>query len=239
MKTPRIVVVGSSNTDMIVKAQRLPASGETVTGGQFAMAAGGKGANQALRRSTWRRGHVRGQGGTGPIGRSGDRELSPRRNHHRRDYPRSEPRYGRSVDLGRRPRREPDFRCFGRQSRIDAAGDRFRRRLHWLGRHFDAPIGRLRWKQFARLRKWRPRLAYWWCSRPGPAPAEPLPNELLKCVTYLTPNETEAERLTGIAVKDECSARRACEVAVGYRRTSCDRHFGGSRSIRGRAMAWS
>ena len=48
MSRPRIVVVGSSNTDMVVKGQRLPGPGETVTGGQFVMAPGGKGANQAV-----------------------------------------------------------------------------------------------------------------------------------------------------------------------------------------------
>ena len=48
MTRPRIVVVGSVNADMVVKAERLPAPGETVTGGQFVMAAGGKGANQAV-----------------------------------------------------------------------------------------------------------------------------------------------------------------------------------------------
>ena len=47
-KTPRIVVVGSSNTDMVVKSQHIPRPGETVTGGQFVMAPGGKGANQAV-----------------------------------------------------------------------------------------------------------------------------------------------------------------------------------------------
>jgi len=45
---PFIVVVGSSNTDMVVKAARLPAPGETVLGGTFMMNAGGKGANQAV-----------------------------------------------------------------------------------------------------------------------------------------------------------------------------------------------
>jgi ribokinase len=44
----RIVVVGSSNTDMVVKTQRIPAPGETVIGGDFVVAAGGKGANQAV-----------------------------------------------------------------------------------------------------------------------------------------------------------------------------------------------
>jgi ribokinase len=47
-KKPRIVVVGSSNTDMVVKIPHLPSPGETVLGGEFRMVAGGKGANQAV-----------------------------------------------------------------------------------------------------------------------------------------------------------------------------------------------
>jgi ribokinase len=45
---PSIVVVGSSNTDMVVKTAHLPAPGETILGGRFFMNAGGKGANQAV-----------------------------------------------------------------------------------------------------------------------------------------------------------------------------------------------
>jgi ribokinase len=44
----KIVVIGSSNTDMVVKSARLPGPGETVMGHTFFMAAGGKGANQAV-----------------------------------------------------------------------------------------------------------------------------------------------------------------------------------------------
>ena len=44
----KILVVGSTNTDMVVKAVRLPRPGETVLGGAFMMNAGGKGANQAV-----------------------------------------------------------------------------------------------------------------------------------------------------------------------------------------------
>ncbi len=43
-----LIIIGSSNTDLIVRAQRLPAAGETVLGGDLATAAGGKGANQAV-----------------------------------------------------------------------------------------------------------------------------------------------------------------------------------------------
>lgn len=44
---PRIVVVGSSNTDLVIRCPRLPVPGETLLGGQFLRFAGGKGANQA------------------------------------------------------------------------------------------------------------------------------------------------------------------------------------------------
>ena len=45
---PTIVVIGSSNTDMVIKADHLPAPGETILGGKFFMNPGGKGANQAV-----------------------------------------------------------------------------------------------------------------------------------------------------------------------------------------------
>jgi ribokinase len=48
MPLPRIAVVGSINTDITVHAGRLPAPGETVLGGEWIMAGGGKGANQAV-----------------------------------------------------------------------------------------------------------------------------------------------------------------------------------------------
>lgn len=44
----RIVVIGSSNTDMVVHVPRIPAAGETVLGGDLAIVPGGKGANQAV-----------------------------------------------------------------------------------------------------------------------------------------------------------------------------------------------
>lgn len=44
----KIIVVGSSNTDMVVHTSHLPAPGETILGGKFLMNQGGKGANQAV-----------------------------------------------------------------------------------------------------------------------------------------------------------------------------------------------
>jgi ribokinase len=45
---PRIVVIGSSNTDMVIRVPHLPGPGETVLGNKFQMINGGKGANQAI-----------------------------------------------------------------------------------------------------------------------------------------------------------------------------------------------
>src|SRR5262249_5996701 len=47
-RMPRVVVLGSSNTDMTVRLPQLPRPGETRLGGAFAMGPGGKGANQAV-----------------------------------------------------------------------------------------------------------------------------------------------------------------------------------------------
>jgi ribokinase len=48
----------------------------------------------------------------------------------------------------------------------------------------------------------------------NPAPARKLPVELLKMVTILTPNESEAETLTGIKVKDRASATKAARCLL-------------------------
>jgi ribokinase len=44
----RILVIGSSNTDMVIKTEKIPVPGETILGGTFLMNPGGKGANQAV-----------------------------------------------------------------------------------------------------------------------------------------------------------------------------------------------
>ncbi|KAG4069406.1 hypothetical protein HA402_012259 [Bradysia odoriphaga] len=48
MDIKKIVVVGSTNMDMVVKTSHIPVPGETVLGGSFFMNPGGKGANQAV-----------------------------------------------------------------------------------------------------------------------------------------------------------------------------------------------
>lgn len=48
MVNKRILVIGSSNTDMTIKSNNLPLPGQTILGGRFVMGPGGKGANQAV-----------------------------------------------------------------------------------------------------------------------------------------------------------------------------------------------
>ncbi len=48
MQKPKVTVIGSSNTDLVAKTPKLPAPGETVLGSEFIIAPGGKGANQAV-----------------------------------------------------------------------------------------------------------------------------------------------------------------------------------------------
>lgn len=45
---PSLIVIGSTNTDMVIQADHLPTPGETILGGRFLMNPGGKGANQAV-----------------------------------------------------------------------------------------------------------------------------------------------------------------------------------------------
>jgi ribokinase len=45
---PKVTVVGSYNTDLVVRSPRMPEKGETILGGPFFSGPGGKGANQAV-----------------------------------------------------------------------------------------------------------------------------------------------------------------------------------------------
>jgi ribokinase len=44
----RIVVVGSLNMDLVIRAAHIPKPGETILGSEFQIIPGGKGANQAV-----------------------------------------------------------------------------------------------------------------------------------------------------------------------------------------------
>lgn len=217
MKTPRIVVVGSVNTDMVVKGQRLPGPGETVTGGQFVMAAGGKGANQAV--AAARLGAEVTLAAKVGCDVFGDQAVENfRREGIGTECLLRDEKHSTGVALILVDEGGENLisvasganHAFSPQEIGEAAG--CIRSADVLMLQLEIPLETV--CEAARI-----------ASEAGvsvildPAPAVALPKDLLRHVDYLTPNESEAEQLTGIAVTDEATARQAAEqlLAAGAR----------------------
>ena len=204
-----IVVVGSSNTDMIIKLDRIPRPGETILGGQFVTAAGGKGANQAVAAAR-AGGRVR---FIARVGRDmfGDQAVAGfvkdriDVEHVVRDkaapsgvaliFVAKDGENSIAVASGANGRLSPADVKKARKTIASAAVVVMQLETPLCTVHAAAEIA----------------------AKAGvsvilnPAPAQPLPDELLRLVSILTPNETEAELLTGIKVDDETSAGQAAD----------------------------
>jgi ribokinase len=211
MKTPRIVVVGSSNTDMVVKSQRIPAPGETVTGGHFVMAAGGKGANQAV--AAARLGaEVTLVAKTGQD-MFGDQAIANYRQEGiATDFIFRDPHNHTGVALILVDEQGENLISVASGANhdlcpkdVEQAAERIRTADVVL-LQLEIPLETVEFTARLAADAGVPVLL-----DPAPAPAVPLDSALLRAVTYVKPNETEAERLTGIAVQDEASARRAAD----------------------------
>jgi ribokinase len=201
---PRILVLGSSNTDMIIKLDHIPRPGETILGGAFLIANGGKGANQAV-------GAARAGGQVTFIARVGKDMFGD-------EAVAGFVRDGISVDYVTRDKTNPSgvaliFVAKDGENSIGVAGganaklspaDVRKAKAAFAGAkvlvmQLETPLQTV--QAAAEL-----------AAKAGvrvilnPAPAQPLPDKLLKQVSILTPNETEAELLTGIVVKDDASA---------------------------------
>ncbi len=204
MSSSSILVVGSSNTDMIIKLDRIPRPGETILGGAFVTAAGGKGANQAV-------GAARAGGQVTFIARVGQDMFGDQ-------AVAGFVKDGINVDYVMRDKTNPSgvaliFVAKDGENSIAVAGganaklspaDVRKAKAAFAGAgvlvmQLETPLETV--QAAADL-----------AAKAGvrvilnPAPARPLPDKLLKRVSILTPNETEAELLTGIAVKDDASA---------------------------------
>ena len=209
MSAPRIVVVGSSNTDMVVKSERIPVPGETVVGGEFVMAAGGKGANQAV--AAARLGAE-----VTFVAKVGDDLFGNqavegyRREGILTDWILKDPHSHTGVALilvdaqgensisvasGANHALTPED--------VRLAAERIRA-ADVLLLQLETPLDTV-----ACAVELAAEAGVATVLDPAPAPDAPLDGALLSNVTYLTPNESEAQRLTGIAVDDEASARAA------------------------------
>jgi ribokinase len=208
----RILVVGSSNTDMIIKMERIPKPGETIIGGEFASAAGGKGANQAV-------GAARAGGAVTLVARVGhdmfgDKAIA------------GFTADGINVDYVVRDRTSPSGVALifvgqnGENSIAVASGANARltpadvrkakgafRKASVLLLQLETPLDTV--QAAAELAA-----AAGVCVILNPAPAQPLPDKLLRRVYLLTPNESEAELLTGISVDNVDSAAKAASALL-------------------------
>ena len=205
----KIIVIGSSNTDMVVRSERLPRPGESVIGGGFMMAGGGKGANQAV--AVARMGHR--VIFTAALGRDmfGDAAVSSYQRFGidtsyivRKDAPSgvalimvdSAGQNSISVALGaNNSLSTEDIRGVLEQVEKD---DIVLLQLEVPMATVDAAV------DIAAAKEARVVL--------NPAPAAMVSEQTLSKLYLITPNQTEAQTLTGIEVKDEATASLAAQV---------------------------
>jgi ribokinase len=205
----RVVVIGSSNTDLIVRAPRIPAPGETVLGGEFITAAGGKGANQAVAaaRAGAQVSFVAkiGRDTSGSISLAGFRREGIDVTHVTKDAKRPS---GVALIVVDDQGENAIAVASGANDRLSPAD--IRRASRTIARaniallQLESPVATVAaGVRLAADAKVRVIL--------NPAPASAVPDALFRRVSILTPNESEATLLTGIRVSDVDSARRAAE----------------------------
>ena len=221
MKTPRIVVVGSSNTDMVIKGQRLPGPGETVKGGTFVMAAGGKGANQAV--AAARLGAqvtLVAKVGTDVFG---DQAIAGyRKDGIATDFILRDPAGHTGVALILVDDQGENLISVAsganaalRPQDVQQAADRIRS-ADVVVLQLEIPLETVECHGPAGRRGGRTR-----DPRPRPCARRPLGPRLLEHTSYLKPNETEAERLSGVPVTDEtCHGRPPASYSKTAPKTS-------------------
>lgn len=212
MTKPSILVVGSSNTDMIIKVQRIPKPGETILGGQFAMAAGGKGANQAV-------GAARAGGAVTFIARVGQDMFGDKAiagfvadgitvKHVVRD--RTSPSGVALIFVAENGENSIAV-ASGANACLTPAD------LKQAKSAFSkANVVILQLETPLQTVEAAVKLAAHAGARVilNPAPAQPLSDALLRRVYLLTPNETEAELLTGLRVQNDAAAARAADALL-------------------------
>ncbi|GKX57448.1 ribokinase [Leminorella grimontii] len=210
MSGKKLAVLGSINADHILNVQEFPRPGETITGQGYRISFGGKGANQAV---------AAGRSGADitfiacvgedDVGRQVRRQLE----QDNIDVAPVEAIAGThtgvamifvnghgenviAIDAGANAAVTPAYLNKYRQRIVEADA---------LLMQLETPLETI--VAAAKLAK-----EHGTTVALNPAPAQALPDELLSRIDIITPNETEAERLTGIAVTGEEEANRAAAV---------------------------
>jgi|TARA_B100002003_G_scaffold236123_1_gene251776 ribokinase len=205
-----VVVVGSINTDMVVRVPRLPRAGETVLGGDFRQVAGGKGANQAVAAS-------RAGGTVAMVGCVGDDQLGC-------DAVAGLRREG--IDVSQ-IHRQPAVSSGVASVLVDAGGQNsiavapganacltpaMVRQAESLLAAAEIVLVQLEVPLEAVVEATTIASGHGARVVLDPAPAQPLPDALWGQLSVITPNVTEAEDLTGRAIRDQGDALAAAGV---------------------------
>ncbi len=203
----KIVVIGSSNTDMIIRVPRIPRPGETILGGKFFSAAGGKGANQAVAAAR-AGGEVTfiacvGMDSMGDQALQGFQQDGIDTSCLYRDE--AEPSGAALIFVDEEGENSIAVAGGANKSlspeKIRACG-RVIESADILVMQLETPLPAIQAAADLAHAKQVPIIL-------NPAPARPLPDDLLEKITILTPNESEAELLTGVAVTGFKSAGQA------------------------------
>ena len=207
-----VVVVGSINTDFMIRGPKLPTPGETALGEEFHEGPGGKGANQAV-----------------AAARLGARTaLVARLGRDRRGDELAERLTAEGVDL-RHVGRDADAATGAAVILVDHRGEK--EILIAPGANgrmgtadAEAAADAIRSARVVLCQLEIPLEAVSAACRIAraagaktvldPAPARPLPDELLQLLDVIRPNAVEAEALTGIPVHDRGGARRAAKILM-------------------------
>ncbi len=207
-----IVVVGSSNTDMIVQTPHIPKPGETILGGTFNTAAGGKGANQAVA-------CARAGGKVTFVARVGNDMFGEQAlEGFKQD--------GINVEYVTKDACAPSGVALiivddtGENSIAVASGANG----NLCVSDVNAAAESIKGADIVLMQLETPiesiEAASELAVKNGvqvilnPAPAQPLSDALLKQISILTPNETEAEMLTGMGVQNEADAKKAAQALI-------------------------
>ena len=210
MQAKKIVVVGSCNTDMVIKADRLPIPGETILGGTFFMNPGGKGANQAVAAS-------RMGGNVTLISKTGNDVFGKQSvmlynaENIKTDYIYSDPKHPSGVALITVDSHGENCivvasgaNAYLTPSDIDKASSEIENSDLVL-MQLEIPIETVEYVAEMATKKGIKVIL-------NPAPARALTNNLLKNLYIIVPNKSEAEILSGIKVSDIESAKQAADI---------------------------
>lgn len=203
----KILVVGSSNTDLIIKVPEIPKPGETVLGSEFQTFPGGKGANQAVAAA-------RAGGEVVFIAAVGDDPYgSEAVQGYRRDRINCEdikvckdtPSGIALINVTEKGENAisvaPGANSQLTPKDLEEAEEAFDEADLMLIQ-LEIPMNTVL-KAVELCKELETRVIL------NPAPAAELPEAILSGIDIITPNETEAERLTGIRIRNEKGAAKA------------------------------